>query len=470
MNSQSDNVEPVVESLLRQIPAVDELLNRPRLRELEGRVGHRLVVEATRKVLQSLRQKISSGNLASISIEWLEEEILAEAEAGTELSLQPVINATGVILHTNLGRAPLAAEALAHLVRAAAGYCNLEYDLEHGERGRRDTHTDRLFGQLLGAERALVVNNNAAAVFLALNTLAEGSEVIVSRGELIEIGGSFRIPDICAKSGAVLREVGTTNRTRTSDYASAINQHTRLLLRVHPSNFRVVGFTERPGLDELVRLAHQHSLLLMEDLGSGCLIDLAPWGVREEPPAGLSLKAGVDIVTFSGDKLLGGPQAGILVGKRQPLERVRENPLFRTLRVDKLTIAALEATVALYLQGRLDSLPALRMMRLAKKEITPRAVRLAERISARPGFTAVVRDGESVIGGGSTPGQALATSLVAVRHSQHSAAMLEETLRHHQPAVIGRVEQDEFILDLRTVLDGQDDLIAQAFERVVSGQ
>jgi L-seryl-tRNA(Ser) seleniumtransferase len=470
MDSPKSDAEPGVESSLRQIPAVDELLNRQRLRELEGRVGRRLVVEATRKVLQSLRERISSGNLASISIECLEEGILAEAEAGTELSLQPVINATGVILHTNLGRAPLAAEALAHLVQAAAGYSNLEYDLEHGERGKRDTHTDRLFGQLLGAERALVVNNNAAAVFLALNTLAEGSEVIVSRGELIEIGGSFRIPDICAKSGALLCEVGTTNRTRTSDYASAINEHTRLLLRVHPSNFRVVGFTERPSLDELAQLAHQHNLLLMEDLGSGCLIELAPWGVRDEPPAGLSLKAGVDIVTFSGDKLLGGPQAGILVGKRQPLERVRKNPLFRTLRVDKLTIAALEATISLYSQGRLDSIPALRMMRLAKEEITSRAARLAERISARPGFTAVVRDGESVIGGGSTPGQVLATSLVTVRHAQHSAAKLEETLRHHKPAVIGRVEQDEFILDLRTVLDGQDDLIAQAFEQVVSDQ
>ncbi len=306
--------------MLRQIPAVDELLNRQSLRELEARVGHRLVVEATRKVLQGLRQRIADGNLASVPLEWLEKEIVAEAEGGAGFSLQPVINATGVILHTNLGRAPLAREALEHLVETAGRYSNLEYDLERGERGKRDTHTDRLFGELLGAERALVVNNNAAAVFLALNTLAEGSEVIVSRGELIEIGGSFRIPEVCAKSGAVLREVGTTNRTRASDYTAAINERTRVLLRVHPSNFRIVGFTERPGLNELVELARKHNLLVMEDLGSGCLVDLAAWGMRDEPPASLSLKAGVEVVTFSGDKLLGGPQAGILVGKRAPLE------------------------------------------------------------------------------------------------------------------------------------------------------
>jgi L-seryl-tRNA(Ser) seleniumtransferase len=403
-------------------------------------------------------------------MEWLEGEILREAEATTELSLQSVINATGVILHTNLGRAPLAPEALAHLVQAAAGYSNLEYDLERGERGQRDVHTDRLFGRLLGAERALVVNNNAAAIFLALNTLAEGAEVIVSRGELIEIGGSFRIPEVCVKSGAILREVGTTNRTRAADYAAAINEHTRVLLRVHPSNFRVVGFTERPSLDDLAELARKHKLILMEDLGSGCLVDLTSCGVRDELPASLSLQAGADVVTFSGDKLLGGPQAGILVGKREPLERIRKNPLFRALRVDKLTIAALESTVSLYLQGKLDSIPALRMMRLSKEEIAVRAERLAARVSAHPGFTAVLRDGESVIGGGSTPGQSLATALVAVRHSSLSAAKLEETLRRQKPAIVGRVEQDEFIVDLRTVGEGEEDKIAQAFEQVVSGQ
>ncbi len=466
MNSPPSGPQPADTSLLRQIPSVDELLNRERLRELEGRVGHRLVVEATRKVLEDLREKISSGSPANVSAEWLEEEILKETAAETEFSLQPVINATGVILHTNLGRAPLAPEALAHLVRAAAGYSNLEYDLERGERGQRDVHTDRLFARLLGAERALVVNNNAAAVFLALNTMAEGWEVVVSRGELIEIGGSFRIPDVCMKSGATLREVGTTNRTRAGDYAAAINERTRVLLRVHPSNFRVVGFTERPGLGELVEIARRHKLILMEDLGSGCLVDLASCGVRDELPAGSSLRAGADVVTFSGDKLLGGPQAGILVGKREPLERIRKNPLFRALRVDKLTVAALEATVSLYLQGRLDAIPVLRMMRLSREEIAVRAGRMAARISAQPGFNAILREGESVIGGGATPGQALATSLVAVRHGRHSAAKLEEMLRRRKPAIVGRVEQNELLLDLRTVMEDQDDQIAQAFEQI----
>ncbi len=459
-----------VAGLLRLIPAVDELLNRPGLRDMEKRVGHRLAVEVTRNVLRALRDNISRGTVAEISTEAVEAEILKEAEAEIGFSLQPVINATGVILHTNLGRAPIAREALEHLVEAAAGYSNLEYDLERGERGKRDVHTERLFRSLLGAEQALVVNNNAAAVLLALNTLAEGAEVIVSRGELIEIGGSFRIPDVCAKSGAVLREVGTTNRTRAGDYAAAINERTRVLLRVHPSNFRVVGFTERPALEELVDLAHRHNLLLMEDLGSGCLIDLSLKGVRGELPAGLSLQAGADVVTFSGDKLLGGPQAGILVGKREPLERIRKNPMFRALRVDKLTIAALEMTVSLYLQGRLDSIPALRMIRLSKEQIAARAGRLVEKISACPGFTATLRDGQSVIGGGSTPGQTLETSLVAVRHRQHSATRLEENFRLRKPAILGRVEQDEFLLDLRTVSENEEEKIAQAFNKLFGNQ
>jgi L-seryl-tRNA(Ser) seleniumtransferase len=466
MDLSENRSEPGLGSLLRQIPAVDELLNRPGLRALEVRVGRRLVVEATRKVLQSLRNRIAGGSLTSVSAEMLEREIVAETEASAEFSLRPLINASGVILHTNLGRAPLAREAIEHLAEAATRYSNLEYDLERGERGKRDAHTNQLFARLLGAERTLVVNNNAAGVFLALNTLAEGCEVIVSRGELIEIGGSFRIPEVCAKSGAILREVGTTNRTRISDYAAAISERTRVLMRVHPSNFRIVGFTERPALEEFVELAHQHRLIALEDLGSGCLVDLSSYGVRDEPTASQSLKGGVDVVTFSGDKLLGGPQAGILLGKREPLERIRKNPLFRALRVDKLTIAALEATIALYLRGKTEAIPALRMIQLPKAAVTRRAERLAERIAARPDFSVRVREGESVIGGGSTPGQSLPTALVAVTHAGHSAAQLEALLRRHSPPVLGRVERDELLLDLRTVFEDQDEELARAFEGI----
>lgn len=452
-------------SLLRQIPAVDELLGRESLRALEARVGRRLVVDATRKVLQGLRARISSGTLSNVSAEMLEKEIVAATESAAEFSLRSVINATGVILHTNLGRAPMAREAAEHLAETATRYSNLEYDLAVGERGKRDAHTQGLFARLLGAEMTLVVNNNAAGVFLALNTLASGGEVIVSRGELIEIGESFRIPDICAKSGAALREVGTTNRTRIGDYAAAINDQTRALLRVHPSNFRVVGFTERPTRAELVTLAAQHHLPLIEDLGSGCLIDVAPLGIRDEPWAGESLKAGVDVVTFSGDKLLGGPQAGILTGKKSWLERIRKNPLFRALRVDKLTVSALEATVGLYLRGDLDAIPIFKMIRTPAEEIGARAARLAEKINEAP-ITAEIRDGESVIGGGATPGQSLPTRLLALRWEGHSARDLEARLRQNSPPIIARVENDEVLLDLRTVLEEQEGEIVQSLARI----
>jgi len=445
---------------------VNDVLDRTALKGLEARVGRHLVVECTRRALQRLRDRIVAGSLSSVTLAALEQEIVSEAETATRLSLEPVINASGVILHTNLGRAPLAREAVEHLVEVSTRYSNLEYELEAGERGKRDVHTERLFCQLLGAEKALVVNNNAAAVLLALNTLAEGTEVVVSRGELIEIGGSFRIPEVCAKSGAILREVGTTNRTRIEDYAAAINERTRLLLRVHPSNFRILGFTARPSLEEFVALAQRHNLTSMEDLGSGCLVDLSTQGIRDEPTATASLKAGVDVVTFSGDKLLGGPQAGIVAGKRELLERIRKNPLFRALRVDKLTIAALEGTISLYLRGKTDEIPALRMIQLSLEAIRLRATRLAEKISAHPQFSVRIQDGESVIGGGSTPGQSLPTVLLAMTHASHSAQELERLLRRSSPPVIARVEEDALLLDLRTVFEDQDGELLQALEAI----
>ena len=460
------NHGPATTELLRQIPAVNELLGRAALRDLEARVGHRLVVESARQVLQRLRDRIVAGGLLSVPLEALEQEIIIEAEATARFSLKAVINASGVVLHTNLGRAPLAGEAIEHLAAVSKCYSNLEYDLDPGERGKRDTHTDRLFHRLLGAEKVLVVNNNAAAVLIGLNTLAEGTEVVVSRGELIEIGGSFRIPDVCAKSGAVLREVGTTNRTRISDYAAAINERTRMLLRVHPSNFRIMGFTERPSLEEFVELAQRNHLISMEDLGSGCLIDLSPYGIREEPTASASLNAGVDVITFSGDKLLGGPQAGIIAGKREPLERIRQNPLFRALRVDKLTIAALEATASLYLQGKTQAIPALRMIQLSGEAIRQRAVRVAKRLSGQLQFSIQVQQGESVIGGGSTPAQSLPTTLLAVRHAHRSAQELENLLRRNSTPIIARVEQDALLLDLRTVFEEQDEELIRALEAI----
>jgi L-seryl-tRNA(Ser) seleniumtransferase len=460
---ERDRITP----MLRRIPAVEALLRREALQELAIRFGQRRVTDSARRAIENLRTKIRAESGTEISLELLEQEIITAVNAKSEFSLCPVINATGVVLHTNLGRAPLAREAAQHLAETAAQYSNLEYDLDSGERGKRDVHTAQLFSELLGAEATLVVNNNAAAVFLALNTLAESAEVIVSRGELVEIGGSFRIPDICAKSGAALREVGTTNRTRISDYGAAITERTRLLLRVHPSNFHMIGFTERPALRELTDLAAQHHLLFMEDLGSGCLEDLAPFGLSEEPAVSDSLKAGVDVVTFSGDKLVGGPQAGILLGRQEVLGRIRQNPLFRALRVDKLIIAALEATIALYLRGDLASVPAQRMIRASKEEIARRAERLSIELRHLHGITLSLEDGESVAGGGSTPGQSLPTKLIAVTHERLSAQSLSAALRRNHPPIVARVEADQLVLDLRTVLDDQQEReILLAFERI----
>ncbi len=465
--SKTENGQPA--STLRNIPAVEALLNRELLRELAARFGRQVVLEAARSALDRLRQQIRVDPEAGFSMESLESEIAASAETAAKPSLIPVINATGVILHTNLGRAPLARAALDHLVEAASQYSNLEYDLESGTRGKRDVHTSRLFGRLTGAEAALVVNNNAAAVFLALNSLAEGAEVIVSRGELVEIGGSFRIPDICAKSGATLREVGTTNRTRIADYAAAITDSTRLILRVHPSNFRIVGFTERPSLHELAELAGKRGLVLMEDLGSGCLVNLAPFGLHDEMPAVESLRAGAHVITFSGDKLLGGPQAGMVLGKRDLVAKIRKNPLFRAFRVDKLTIAAIEATVALYLREDYAAIPAQRMIRASREEIAARAERLAKRLGALAGFEVTLVDGESVAGGGSTPGQILPTRLIAVTHRSRSAQNLAEELRRNRPPVIVRMEDGHLLLDLRTVLDdAQEAEIARAFTQLAA--
>ncbi len=449
---------------LRQIPPVELMLNRKTVRALESRFGHPPVVRAIRKVLDDFREKLRQNASAEMTLEALEAEVLRKVEGSTQPSLRRVINATGVVLHTNLGRAPLAQEALKQVLEVAGNYSNLEFDLEKGLRGKRDSHTEHLFRELLGAESTLVVNNNAAALFLTLNALAEGSEVVVSRGELIEIGGSFRIPEICAKSGCILREVGTTNRTRISDYAQALNEKTRVILRVHPSNFRMVGFTERPEVEDLAALAAHQGVVLVEDLGSGCLTDLRWLGLQDEPVVSKSLRVGADIVTFSGDKLLGGPQSGIILGKRELLDRIRTNPLFRAVRVDKLTIAALQATIALYLREDFQGIPAQRMIQASKREITARAELLSRRLAGLDGFSVSLGDGESVAGGGSTPGEFLPTTLIAITHLNMSPQDLAQSLRRNNPPIVSRVEENRLLLDLRTVLCSEEEEIFRAFQ------
>lgn len=419
-----------------------------------ARYPRALVVEEIRRVLDGMRRAILAGREpVGGAVEAIVERSLQALEMP---SLRRVINATGVVLHTNLGRAPLAALTL------AGGYSNLEYDIETGHRGKRGAHIAPLLERLLGAP-GIAVNNNAAAVYLALHELASGGEVIVSRGELIEIGDGFRIPEIMARSGAILREVGTTNRTHIGDYRAAINERTRLLMRVHPSNFRMEGFTARPTLAELVALSRASGIPLYEDLGSGCLVDLKPYGV-EEPLAAVSLSAGVDLISFSGDKLMGGPQAGILAGRADLVERLNRNPMFRALRLDKLIYEVLEASLRALLLGRIEELPALAMIAQPAARIRERAERLAPFIEALKTIHAVeLIDGESLVGGGATPEQPLATCLIRIRTDDATA--LERKLRLGEPAVIARIEEDTVVLDLRTVLPSEERELLQALSR-----
>ncbi len=395
--------------------------------------------------------------------DWIVDRASAQLAAATHPSLREVINATGVLIHTNLGRAPLAASAARRAAAVAAGYSNLEYDLERGTRGHRHVHAERLVCALTGAHAATVVNNNAAATMLVLAALAAGREVVVSRGELVEIGGGFRVPDIMAQSGAVIREVGTTNRTRVSDYTAAIGERTGLVLRVHPSNFRIEGFTTRPGLTELTHAAHALDIPVFEDLGSGWLgvADDTPWpdALRDEPSVRQSLEAGVDLVAFSGDKLLGGPQAGIIAGRADLVARVRQHPLMRAVRADKQTYAALEATLALWMRpGDRAEVPVVRMLLASVDSLARRAEAMIGDLvrTADGAVRARVVDGASTIGGGSAPQSELPSTLVALRSSSGSAAQLEARLRLGAPPIIARVHDDEVLLDLRTVHPDDD--------------
>jgi L-seryl-tRNA(Ser) seleniumtransferase len=495
----------VPSELFRKLPSVDDMMRSPALCSLAASYGHDSVVDAARVVLGRLRQEITSGLLNESALELalsgLAGAVENELRHALAYSLRPVINATGVILHTNLGRAPLGEAAIEHIRETAATYSNLEFDLAAGARGKRDVHVDRLFRKLLSndvpgavsqmeaaglrpAGRAgvpvptqavptrvdvstIVVNNNAAAVLLALNTLADGGEVIVSRGELVEIGGSFRIPDVMVKSGAILREVGTTNRTRISDYERAVTERTRLLLRVHRSNFEITGFTEQASTEELVTLARKHAILLMEDLGSGALFDLRSVGISGEPGVLDSLRSGVDIVTYSGDKLLGGPQAGLISGGSESIARMRSNSLFRALRVDKLIYAALEATLLAYVRRDHDAVPTLHMMRLSKEAIGKRAEALAVQIRS-PKLKIEIVDGESILGGGAAPSSVLPTRVLALTCETLSADELASRLRGSEPPIIARVDEGRVLLDLRTVFPGQDAAVVAALNRIVA--
>jgi len=507
--------------LFRLLPSVDELLRGEAMQAIVAREGHTATVEHSRAHLNELRARIASGEMTegqvAAAVEAAPREIEQRLTAAMAYSLRPVINATGVILHTNLGRAPLSREALQHVVEVAQGYSNIEMDLESGERGERDAHVSELFARLLkspalppkeggrtGHPRedeshisqqqgnvghpteshisqnqgyvghpvprevaTIVVNNNAAAVLLTLNALAEGGEVIVSRGELVEIGGSFRIPDVMAKSGAVLREVGTTNRTRIADYEQAINERTKLLLRVHRSNFEITGFTEQPSLEELSVLGRTRGIPVMEDLGSGDIFDLPSVGVRGEPTIAASLRAGVDVVTFSGDKLLGGPQAGLISGTPELVAKVRKNPLFRALRVDKMFYSVLEATLLAYLREDYDSIPALRMMRLTEEQIDERAEHMMRKLHiSTPKLNVEVVATRSVIGGGSAPGATLASRALAVSSVEMGADEIARKLREWETPIIARVEEGKVLLDLRTVEPGQDAVVLRAVENL----
>ena len=466
------------QQVLREIPSVDELLSRQQIVDLLKVHPRKIVVEAIRKGLGRLRGEIlrkkdlSQLGEAFFSVENLYPLFQREINLQIQPRLRRVINATGVVIHTNLGRAPLHPSAIHHLMEVSKTYSNLEYDLVRGERGDRYSHVEESLCRLSGAESALVVNNNAGAVLLVLNTLAEGKEVIVSRGELVEIGGAFRIPDVMKRSGALLREIGTTNRTHFNDYQKAIGPHTALLLKVHTSNFRVMGFTSEVSLQDLVQLGREHQLPVVDDLGSGCLIDLTQYGLEKEPTVQEAIRTGVDAVTISGDKLLGGPQAGIILGKKKILDLFKINPLTRALRIDKLTLAALESTLLLYLDEKqaMEEIPTLRMLTLDTKKLKRRGKRLLKRLSGMTNekITFSLREDVSQVGGGALPLQDLPTMVVAAKPRDVSVNSLEERLRKGNPPVISRISKEELILDMRTVFDEEIPLLAAGVEKAIT--
>jgi len=464
-------------NLLRNIPSVEKIKNTDSLRSLTEAYGEELVSEAVRTALESLRAEIreaegSAFPEARLEPEAVAAEVSAFLEAKFTPSLRKAVNATGVIMHTGLGRAAFPEAARAALAEVAEGYSTLATDIETGRRSHRDKHLEGLICELTGAEAATVVNNNAAATMLILNTLALGREVIVSRGQLVEIGGAFRMPDVMAASGAVLKEVGTTNKTHLFDYKNAIGEQTSAIMRVHHSNYRIVGFAEEPPIEDLVGLAREHGIFIIDDLGSGALVDLSRWGIEHEPQVQDSVRAGVDVACFSGDKLIGGPQAGLVVGKREAVDRIRKNQLARALRIGKLTIAGMEATLRLFLQPEklVEEHPVYWMFSRTAEEVGRRTRRLIRRVRSRlPEGTAELTliDGGSQVGSGAVPVETIPTKLLRIRSPHASAEKLSCALRRNDPPVFPRVHQDALLLDMRTVLKGEDRIVEDALVNIL---
>ncbi|MCC7106101.1 MAG: L-seryl-tRNA(Sec) selenium transferase [Chloroflexi bacterium] len=448
----------VIDERFRSLPSVDRLLRAPRVAALVEQHSRALVVEELRALLDDARAGLKDGGEAP-SADAVVAALERRLPSSTQTTLRRAINATGVVIHTNLGRAPLSEAAMAAMLEVARDYSNLEYDLDAGARGSRHEHADALLRRLTGAESSLVVNNNAAAILLALITFAQGREVVIGRGELVEIGGGFRIPDVLRQSGARLVEVGTTNRTYAADYAAAVGPEASMLLRVHPSNFQVVGFVHRPTMGQLAKTAHERGVLLVDDLGSGSLLDTSRYGLAREPMVQESIADGADLVCFSGDKLLGGPQCGILLGRAELIGKLKRHPLTRAIRPDKLTLAALGATLGHYLRGEATrTVPVWRMIAAQPAEIELRALALRDEL-ADVKLETTLLDGRSAIGGGSLPGETLPTRLLGLRGDE-SPDRLAARLRAAGPAVVARVERDWLVLDLRTVLPEQDGTLA----------
>lgn len=465
------------QNVLRRIPSVDKILECDDVKELLQEYSRGVVLKAVQKKLEKVRKQMllvqePLPHNEQIRVEITGEEIEKEIQSFSEPHLEKVINATGVVLHTNIGRSLLSEEAIENLKRIASSYSNLEYDLEKGQRGSRYSHVEGILCEISGAEAAFVVNNNAGAVLLTLNTLANGKEAIISRGELIEIGGSFRIPDIMKRSGTLMVDVGTTNKTHLSDYEKAINDNTGLLLKVHTSNYRIVGFTSEVDLRSLIELGKRYHLTVVNDLGSGCLIDFSPYGLDHEPTVQEVVKTGVDVVTFSGDKLLGGPQAGIIVGKRAILKKLIKNPLNRALRIDKLTLTALESTLRLYIDHEtvIEKIPTLRMITLPLENIEKRAVGFLGRLQKNiPDSVEIqVIDDSSQVGGGALPAQQLPTKVIAISSKLISVQDLEKRLRENRPSIITRINKDQVRIDLRTVNEKEEQIIEASLRKILS--